>query len=380
MRIGIDARFYGPLGKGLGRYTQKLIENLQKIDTQNEYYIFLRQENWDEFRPYNPNFHKVLADYRWYTLAEQIFFPAKILRLRLDLMHFPHFNVPFLYYREFVVTIHDLILTKFPTMRATTLGPWLYKMKYWGYRIIILSAVRRAKKVITVSEFVKKELINQFKLPTEKVIVTYEAADVVESGQLKIPDKDLTRYGIKQKYLLYVGNAYPHKNLEGLLRVFKILKTENNFDYQLVLVGKEDYFYDRLKAEARAAGLLEEKNGLAPVIFFGFSSQEMLADLYRNATLYVFPSFYEGFGLPPLEAMSYGLPVTASNSTCLPEILGEAAIYFDPKNTEEIAARIKEVLSNNDLRQKLIKLGFDQVKKYNWGKCAQATLIIYQNA
>jgi len=379
MRIGIDARFYGPLGKGLGRYTQRLIENLEKIDKENEYFIFLKKENWNEYQPQNPNFKKIMADYRWYTITEQIFFPLKILKYKLDLMHFPHFNVPFFYPRKFIVTIHDLILTKFPTKRATTLGPLLYKLKYLGYKIIISKAVRRAKKVITVSEFTKKELIKYFHLDPRKIIVTYEAADQVERGQLKIPERDLSYYGISRKYLLYVGNAYPHKNLERLLKVFKKLKEEPQFDYQLVLVGKEDYFYKRLKKEAKNLGLLEKINGLAPVIFFGFASQSILADLYRNASLYIFPSLYEGFGLPALEAMSYGLPVIASHTSSLPEILGQAALYFDPQNQEEIIKIIKEVLSNRLLKEKMIHEGLNQVKKYSWQHLAEETLKIYKN-
>jgi glycosyltransferase involved in cell wall biosynthesis len=377
MRIGIDARFYGPQGKGLGRYTQRLIENLEKIDRSNYYIIFLTKENWEEYRPQNPKFKKVIADYRWYTLAEQIFFPIKILRNGIDLMHFPHFNVPILYPKKFIVTIHDLILTKFPTKRATTLGPLLYKIKYLGYQLTIGLAIRRAKKIITVSECTKKELIKQFKVDPEKISVTYEAADRVETGQLKLPETGLERYGIVKKYLLYVGNAYPHKNLEGLLKVFKKLKENLEFEYQLVLVGKEDYFYNRLKNEARGLGVLNKINGYSPAIFFGFSSQEILADLYRNATLYVFPSFYEGFGLPALEAMSYGLTVAASNSSCLPEILGSAALYFDPRDEDNMGKIILDGLNNEPLRQNLIANGFKQIQKYSWPDCAKKTLEIY---
>jgi len=198
MRFGIDARFYGPVGKGLGRYTQKLIENLEKIDQTNEYFIFLRHDNWDVYRPQAKNFKKVLADWRWYTLAEQIFMPFRVWRQKLDVMHFPHFNVPIFYGGKFVVTIHDLILTQYPTQRASTLGPWLYKLKHSAYNIVIKSAIKRAARVIAVSEYTKKELINYFKVDPTKIIVTYESVDIEEIGRPERGNSVLKKYKIKR--------------------------------------------------------------------------------------------------------------------------------------------------------------------------------------
>lgn len=371
MRIGIDARFFGPVGKGLGRYVERLVENLEKLDKNNEYVIFLRKENWDYYTPKFSNFKKVLADYRWYSLKEQIMMPLVIYREKLDLVHFPHFNIPVFCPTKLVATIHDLILLQFPTPRATTLGPLLYKIKYLAYRIVIGLGLRRAKKVITVSECTKKELVKFFKINPGKIEVTYEACDGVEYGQLKIPEKkNLVKFGITKPYLLYVGNAYPHKNLDGLLKIFPRL----NLDCQLVLVGKEDYFYKRMKGEIRGTPI--EKR----VVFTEFVSEATLADLYRNAQLYVFPSFVEGFGLPGLEAMSYGLPLVASNSSCLPEIYGDAAVYFDPKNEEDIIEKIKFVWSDEPTRERLVAAGLEQVKKYSWQRLAEKTLQIYQNA
>ncbi|KKQ79694.1 MAG: mannosyltransferase B-like protein, partial [Candidatus Moranbacteria bacterium GW2011_GWD2_38_7] len=149
MKIGIDARFYGSIGKGLGRYTQKLIQHLEHIDKENHYVVFLRKENFDDYQPFNKNFEKVLADYAWYTFAEQLFFPLLLNKQKLDLMHFPHFNVPLLYSGRFVLTIHDLILTHFPTIRATMLNPVFYWFKYVAYKLAISSALWRAKKIIT---------------------------------------------------------------------------------------------------------------------------------------------------------------------------------------------------------------------------------------
>jgi glycosyltransferase involved in cell wall biosynthesis len=376
MRIGIDARFFGPQGKGLGRYTEKLIKNLEKTDFENHYCIFMRKEAWQEYTPENPNFNKILADLKWYSLTEQLFLPCIIYKQKIDFIHFPHFNVPIVYRGNFIVTIHDLILLKFPTKRATTLGPALYAIKYWGYKKTITNAVKRAKKVITVSNYTKTEISDYFKINQEKIRVIYEAADSVEWGQLTLTNNTfLKEHKITKHYLLYVGNAYPHKNLERLLMVFKKLKEERNFSYQLVLVGKEDYFYKRLANDAKKLKLFENND----VVFFGFATQKELAALYRQASLYVFPSYVEGFGLPPLEAASYGIPVVAAKSSSLPEILGDAALYFDPRSEEEIVRKILTVLTSQNIRQELTKKGFAKVKEYSWLKCAKETREIYES-
>jgi len=371
MRIGIDARFYGPLGKGLGRYTQKLITYLEKVDQDNDYFIFLRRENWADYQPENRRFTKILADYHWYTLYEQIFMPLKIWSLKLDIMHFTHFNVPLLYFGRFVVTIHDLILTKYPTERASTLGPWLYKIKHIGYQMIISLAVRRAKRIITVSQCTKKEIAEHFHVSPDKIFITYEAVD---PPQKKLDNEAmvLSKYSLRRPYLLYVGNVYPHKNIEGLLAAFKEVLV-NKPNYYLVLVGKDDYFFRRIKKEVELLEL--DKN----VIFTGFVTDEDLPYLYKNASLYVFPSFYEGFGLPALEACSYGVPVAASNSSSLPEVLDKAAFYFDPHDKDDIAKKILRVLDNKELADELVQNGFQRISFFSWQKMAQTTLDLYKS-
>lgn len=369
MRIGIDARFFGPFGKGLGRYTQKLILNLEKIDQQNDYFILLRQENWEDYHPINPRFHKVLANYRWYSLAEQMGMLRTISSLHLNLMHFTHFNVPIFYRGDFIVTIHDLILTKYPTQRATTLGPLLYFFKHWSYSLVIRQAIKRARKVIAVSECTKKDIMDHFQVDEDKIYVTYEAVDPPKSID-KTDKRVLTKFDIKQPYILYVGNMYPHKNIEGLLKAFKDLSVVKP-GISLVLVGKEDYFVLRIKQ-------LVEKLGISSRVYFpGFVSDEELPYLYALAKAYVFPSFYEGFGLPALEAMSYGTPVIASQESCLPEILGSAAAYFNPHDTTEMTRQMTKVLDDAALTENLKKSGFDQIKKFSWGKMVDQTLDLY---
>lgn len=369
MKIGIDARFFGRMGKGLGRYTQKLIEHLEAIDRENQYVVFLRRENFDEYQPYNKNFTKVLADYRWYSFAEQLFFPRLLNKYKFDLMHFPHFNVPILYRRKFVLTIHDLILLHFPTLRATLLNPLFYWMKYVAYKWAIGSAISRAQKIIAVSNFTKNDIIGQYPRALEKITVTHEACDDLCRISNVPPHLILEKCGIIKPYLLYVGNAYPHKNLEKLIDAFELISAEHP-NMQLALVGKEDFFYKRLKEYSF-------RKNVANVHFLGFVSDQDLDVLYRFAGVYVFPSLYEGFGLPPLEAMAKGAVVVSSDHACMKEVLGDAAIFADAKNAEGFANAVINVLDDKNLRQELVQRGYQQIKKYSWEKMVHETLLIY---
>lgn len=373
MRIGIDARFYGAAGRGLGRYVSELIRWLERIDRENDYVVFLRADNFDEYEPSNPRFRKVLAEFPWYGWKEQLIYPIFLRRFALDLMHFPHFNVPALTPCPFVVTIHDLILFRYPTRRATTLNAAMYGLKYAAYRLTIALAAWRARAIITVSECTKRDIVKSLKVKPERVTVTYEAADGVEIGQLTIPGTyDPSAKGIVKPYFLYVGNAYPHKNLERLLEVFATLR-KDGLDAQLVLVGKMDHFYLRLKLEAERLGLLASDE----VIFYGYAEEAELAELYRRARAYVFPSLLEGFGLPPLEAMRYGTPVAAAGSSCLPEILDDAAVYFDPEDVGDMAKAMRRVYGDEALRQRLAERGKLRVARFSWRECAERTYRTY---
>jgi len=370
-RIGIDARMYGPIGKGLGRYTKEAVDNILALDVNNYYVIFLRKENFHLLKTENPNVKKIIVDVKWYSLAEQIIMPYYIRREKIDLMHFPHFNVPILNTKKFVVTIHDLILTKFSTRRATTLNPIFYFFKNVFYKLIIYSAIKRAKKIIAVSNFTKSDIIKQFRAEEEKIKVIYEGvANDLKIYKLKDDKEVKLRYNITTPYLLYVGNAYPHKNLEGLVEVFAKIR-KKYLQLNLILVGKEDYFYSRLKKEIRRKGQAEN------IKFTGYVPDRDLAAIYKGALFYVFPSFYEGFGLPPLEAMEHGCPVLSSKETCLKEILGRAALYFDPNNKEDMKNKIIRIIEDRNLRQELIEKGYKQVKKYSWKECARKTLAVY---
>jgi len=370
-RIGIDARFYGTIGKGLGRYTQKLIENLEIIDSENDYFVFLRAENFDEYQPKNSNFEKVLADYRWYTFSEQIRMPRLLKKFRLDLVHFPHFNVPLLYRKKFIITVHDLILVHFPTVRSSTLSPALYWFKFMAYKLVIWSALVRSNRIIAVSEFTKKDILQTYNnIPEKKVIVTYEGCEDYHMESPHSGENILQKYGIIKPYLMYVGNVYPHKNPERLVLAFGKIKEWGN-DSRLVFVGGDDYFYARLQKF-----VVDQKAD--NVIFAGFVPDDELGVLFQNAQAYIRPSLYEGFELPPLEAMAKGVPVLSSSHECALEILGDSALYFDGGDVDDMARAIMKIQADSALRAKLIKKGYEQITKYDWQRMAAQTLEMYK--
>ncbi|MEY3471248.1 MAG: hypothetical protein RLZZ223_598 [Candidatus Parcubacteria bacterium] len=373
MKIGIDARFFGNSGKGLGRYTQKLIEELEKTDHHNQYYIFLNQHNFDEYQPKNPNFHKVLANIPWYSWQEQVLFPKILYRYKLDLVHFLHFNIPLLYRKPYFVTIHDLILLEYPTRKASRLNWIMYAIKNFAYRIVIMNAVYTAKKVITISEYTSQSIIKHFKLSSDKIKMIYEGVDLERFNPLNAKEFEFDKYRITpKKYILYVGNVYPHKNIDRLINVFQTLR-KNGIDenIKLVLVGKKDYFFDLVINQVRSLNLEDA------VIFPGYVSDEKLISLYEQCLFYVFPSLYEGFGLPPLEAIAMGAPIVISNSTCLPEIFGEHIAYFDPKSDDNMVQVLYDFTVDKSKREQQKKYHQDILNKYSWSDMAESTKRLY---
>lgn len=376
MKIGIDARFVGPQGTGLGKYTEKLIKNLASIDKKNTYSIFLQNNNWD-FLSLPGNFKKVLANVDWYSLSEQIKMPGIYNKENLDILHVPHFNVPIFYKGKFVVTIHDLIHHQYSETSATTRNPLIFKGKRLAYRQVINHAILKSKNIIAPSNFVKSQILDQYKIPENKIAVTYEAAEEEYFSRQK-PDTGaqlLKKYCIKQPFLIYVGNAYPHKNLNNLLEAFGLLLSHHPTippSLRLVIVCARDVFAKRLQEKIDSLGLKDK------VILTGYITSEKLPFIFRSAEAYVFPTLSEGFGIPGLNAMASQLPIICSNIPVLREIYGGAAIYFDPKNPKDIAQKIDQCLSDKNLQKRLLKEGLGKVSIYSWNKMAKQTLDIYE--
>ena len=394
MRIGIDARFVGPEGTGLGKYTEKLILNLVLLDSRNQYFIFLKDSNWDYLALKSKNFKKVPANIPWYSIEEQLRMEQIYNSKNLDLVHITHFNAPLFYRGKFIVTVHDLIHHHFKEQSTTTRNLLFFKTKRIGYQIVIKNAIKRSQKIIVPSNFVKEEIFSNFKVKPAKIVVTYEAAEEEYSKNWKLESEVLLRkignwkLPKRNPFLVYVGNAYPHKNLNNLLDAFKLLvdssqsavhrlkKTVNSEpttdNLRLIIVCPRDIFSQRLQSEIKNRNL-EDK-----VEIKGYLKPDELSKLFQKAQAYVFPSLSEGFGIPGLNAMAAGLPVVCSDIPVLHEVYGEAAIYFNPHDPKDIAGKIKKVLTS-DTGSELVKKGREQVKKYSWQKMAQETLEVYES-
>ena len=370
MRVGIDARFVGPQGTGLGKYTEKLIVNLAKIDGISSYFIFLKKSNWDYLK-LPKNFTKVLADVPWYSLEEQYKMPAIFSTQNLDLLHVPHFNVPISLKGKFIVTIHDLIHHKFSEYAATTKNPIIFKLKRFAYKKVITHAVKKCAKILTPSNYVKDEIVKIFEINPDKIVVTYEAAE--EEYFINREPSTVNR----QPFLIYVGNAYPHKNLEKLLDAVQLLNKNptslpSHKSINLIIVCPRDVFSQRLNHQ------IKERNLTKFVEVKGYLSSGELVTLFEKASAYVFPSLSEGFGIPGLNAMAVGLPVVASDIPVLKEVYGDAALYFNPHEAQDIAAKIAKVITSRKTKLDLILEGREQVKKYSWQKMVRQTLKVYE--
>ena len=370
MKIIIDARLYGLENAGIGRYLVNLINQIKRKDNKNKYLILLRKKYFEELK-FPKNFKKVLADYSHYSFKEQILLPLQLIKLKSDLVHFPHFNVPLFYGGKYVVTIHDLIKHESKGMKTTTRFSLFYWLKYLVYLFVVWLAVKRSFKIITPSNFWKEELIKRYGLSKNKISVTYEGVDEqLLKNQTKIkPEEILKKYKIKKPFVIYTGSLYPHKNVEILAKAISKI----NQDLSLVIVCARNVFYQRFLNNIRKMKINQSIN------LVGFVPDEELAILYKEAEVFVFPSLWEGFGLPGLEAMALGLPVIAAKASCLPEIYGEAAFYFKPDEVDDLVEKIKKIKENKKLREELIKKGLEQVKKYSWEKMGQETLRIYNS-
>lgn len=371
MRIGVDARMYGPkIATGIGAYIKNLTDELFSLDQENEYFLFLRDPAYAEYIPPSPKIKKVKVNCPWYSLSEQLLMPLILLKYRLDLVHFPHFNAAVFYPKKFIITVHDITPKFFP-------GPKAKKsfIRRWGYRLVFALSLARAKKIISVSEHTKDNLVKHFKIPAKKIEVIHLGID----SSFKETDDPLRIstikeiYEITKPYLFYLGVWRDHKNLPGLISAFNLLKEKSDFDYQLVLAGQPDPRYPEIEQAIRASPYKNDVN--RP----GFVPQGDLPALYSAASLFVLPSFCEGFGLVAVEALACGCPVAASKTTSLPEILGEAGIYFDPHNPAAMAETIERVLIDSNLRQELKTKGLKKAAGYRWPDTAKKVLALYRS-
>lgn len=361
MRIGIDARLIHETG--VGRYIQALIKYLPGLDSSNDYVVFVKSA--DDLAIDSPNWQIVKADIPWHTLQEQWEIPKIYHQAKLDFVHIPYFAVPILIRTPFIVTIHDLTISHFATGEATTKPLPVYFIKRLGYQLVMQQAIKKSVAIITVSNAVKDQLQKEYRVPKNKIKCIYESGEI-ESDQIQKSE-------VPQSYILYVGNAHPHKNLQTLIDAY--LEIIKEFPHlKLVMIGKRDYFYSKLIGQIKNKGLADQ------ILFPGEIANEILPYWYTCAQAFVFPSLSEGFGIPGLEAMNLKCPVIASDIPVFHEIYGEAALYFDPKSSPDLVNNIKKLLLNSSLRADLIDKGKNQANRYSWKKMVEETLKVYESS
>jgi glycosyltransferase involved in cell wall biosynthesis len=360
--IVIDARIRRA---STGRPVDRLLEYLQTLDNDHRYTILLEPD--DDWRPLSRNFKAVVCKYRQFSFnpLQQITFGRQLYKLKPDLVHFTITGQqPLFYFGRQTTFTHDLTMFKY--VRPGKLPKWLHALRMLGYRLLVWQSHRKAKKILVPSEYTRDAVAKFHLFTNRKLVVTYEASEPPLLGAPNRPEY------APDEFILYVGSAFPHKNLDRLIEAFGLLK-ETRPALKLLLVGKHEYHSKQLKKWAKNKPFFDD------IVFTGFVSDQELKWLYTNALAYVFPSLSEGFGLPGLEAMVHGCPVVSSNATCLPEIYGDAAHYFDPEDIHEMAEKINDVITNKSLRQKLIGKGYEQVKKFSWKRMAEQTLKVYSS-
>lgn len=367
MRIAIDARgvnWYS--GTGIGTYTSQIINHILKKDMDNSYFLYWWGENYKSL--YNTNVSISLASKKHRKFFEESFFPANLAKNSIDIYHVPQngIGLPHKKSCSYISTIHDLI----PYILPETVGKGYLKR----FITAMPQIVQNSDTIITVSEHSKKDLIKIFNVEESKIKITSLAAEEYfkpldkEKAKLLLKNK----YNINFEYILYVGGFSIRKNVRSLLIAFSRTLANLSKDYKVLILGAVNDEHSYLVT------LCDSLNISDKVVFTGYIPYEDLPYFYNSASVFVYPSLYEGFGLPPLEAMSCRVPVITSNISSIPEVVGDTALLINPFDTEELKVALEKVLENSVYGDELARKGYERSKLFNWEKTALETLEIYR--
>ena len=372
MRVAIDIRRVGDFG--IGTYTRNVVRALARLDDESNYLLIGRAAQFEEFGNLPSNFQ--LLDYRAEpgSFRTHMHLPAALAQHGVDILHMPWFYAPAVVPCRMVITVHDLTdLVYRPTVAAAAIVQA-------GRRHFARRALMNSSRIISVSQAARRELARSFSIPESKIEVIYNALDERFLNE-PYPDDELRileRHAISYPFVLYAGNIRPHKNLPRLIEAFAVAKAElrgnPEFDHlKLLLIGDELTKHPDLRRAVVRTRVRED------VRFLGFVPHPVLRVLYKRARAFLFPSLYEGFGLPPLEAMAHGTPVLTSNVSSLPEVFGDSALLVNPEKVFEIARGIAQILTDEALRQRLAAAGYARVKLYSWDRAAAQLHDVYDS-
>jgi glycosyltransferase involved in cell wall biosynthesis len=365
--LGLDARKIQDFG--IGTYIRNLIQALAKIDLENRYVLFARPQDKDAFRDLPDNFRPAFESSPVYSARELVALSWKIWRMKLDLYHSTHYVLPGWVSCPVVVTIHDIIHLLYPEFLPSRMA-FLYAQR------MIRRSLHRGDRIIAVSQNTRSDLIQHFDVDGRKIQVVYNGVETV--FRKRLDPEELERWrrdlGLERQYLLFVGNPKPHKNLDTVIQAYAKARQIAPFDAPLVCVG--DRTGSEFKIRQRAAQL-----GVGDHIrLLGHVAQEALPAIYQGATLFLYPTLYEGFGLPVVEAMASGVAVITSNTSALKEVAEGYAHLVDPLDVEGMAKAISHCMSDPDHRNSLAKLGLRRSEDFRWSQAARKTLDIYLSA
>lgn len=363
MVVGIDAHMIGDHSGGNESYYSNIIKNMT-IPAGDRYILFVKRGT--DMSSYSDKFSIVEFESEGAFKRNFIELPKLCKKYKLDVLHTQYF-IPFNRPCPVVCTIHDICFEHYKDIFT--------KKEYIRQKLLIPYAAKHSQYVFTVSNHAKKDIEDHYNIDSKNVIVTYNAVN--ESYRI-MSEKELDKnelylkFGIKNDYILSVCNLQPRKNLVRLIQAYKKLKGEKGGQEQLVIVGKKAWMFNDILKEAL--------DGASDIIFTDYVDSVDLVRLYNAAKLFVYPSFFEGFGIPPLEAMACGTPVVVANATSLPEVVGDAGIYFDPFNVDDIKEAIKKMLTDEKLREESVLKNPEQVRKFTWKKSSDIITECYRKA
>jgi glycosyltransferase involved in cell wall biosynthesis len=365
VKIAIDARKLHDFG--IGTYIRNLLRHLSRIDRENEYVLLCHQSDMGVASTLGENFRTVLEPAGNYSVSEQFHIPLVLMREKPDVFHAPHYVLPVAVRARSVVTIHDCIHLMFPQYLPN-------RAAYAYARGAMWSAATRSDRILTVSEASKRDILHFFKVPPEKIVVVYNGID--ERFWIQPSPEEIARvrerFQLDHGFVLYAGTIKPHKNLVRLIEAFAALRKGEFEELKLLIIGDEISKLPALRRAVHSHKLHKH------VRFLGFLPDETLAALYRLAAVFVFPSLYEGFGLPPLEAMASGTPVVTSNVSSLPEVAGDAAILVDPYDVSSIVEGVRRVLTDPRVADELRQKGLTRARDFSWERSVARTHDIYR--
>ncbi len=367
--IGIDIRRAGEFGVGI--YTKNLVRSLARVGAEHRYVLVGGPENREHLGDLGPNFRLVNYTKRFDSLRSHLDYWFVLRALGVDAFHIPHRWVPASTPGPYVVTLHDLNNLFFPKESSSAS---LHSLRL----AVMRRGLQRAERVITVSQATRRDAVKRLRLDDGRFTTIYDAVDeqVAQPAPEDLRRLNMERYSIKDPFVLYAGRIQPHKNIPRLIEAFAVVRSqlENHWKYnnlKLIIIGDDLARYPEVRRAVTRGGLHDS------VRFLGFVPLETLRCFYNEATAFLFPSLYEGFGMPPLEAMAHGTPVVTSSVSSLPESVGDAAELVNPTNVFDIARGLRKILLDDEYRAELRRRGFERVKKFSWDRSAEQVLEVY---